>query len=107
PIFLLHDSGHECVINRKALEIVEDEEELSPDDNAFVETDDSGNMTGRFTDTAVHFIKFNYRQKSEKEIRVALRSVFPYLLKAGITSVQTDDLNFAGSYPKLWKVYHR
>lgn len=104
PLFVQHDSGHECVLNHKALEIVEDEEELSPD-NPFVETDDDGNLTGRFTDTAVHFIKFNYRDKNEKEIRVAVRSAIPQLLKHGITSVQTDDLNFAGSYRRLWKAY--
>lgn len=104
PLFLLHDSGHECVINHKALEIVEDEEDLSPD-NPFVETDGNDNLTGRFTDTAVHFIKFNYRQKNEREIRIAVRSAIPHLLKCGITSVQTDDLNFAGSYPRLWKAY--
>lgn len=106
PLFLLHESGHECVINHKALKIVEHEEELSPD-NPFVETDDNDNLTGRFTDIAVHFIKFNYRKKSEEEIRIAVQSAIPYLLKNGITSVQTDDLNFAGSYPRLWKVYRK
>lgn len=105
PLFLLHSSGHECVVNHKALEILKKEKELSDKHEAFIERDDHGEMTGRFKDTAVHFIKFNFRQKSDPEIREAVRSAVPHLLKYGITSVQTDDLNYAGSYKRLWKAY--
>jgi predicted amidohydrolase YtcJ len=105
PAFFLHDSGHECVVNHKALGVLQDEDALAQYHDAFIERDDDGNMTGRFTDTAVHYIKFNFRQKSEKAIQTALLDAIPTLLKNGITSVQTDDLNFAGSYKRLWQAY--
>ncbi len=105
PLFLLHDSGHECVVNHKALEILKEEKELSDQHGTFIEREENGEMTGRFKDTAVHFIKFNFRQKSDREIYEAVRAAVPHLLKNGITSVQTDDLNYAGSYKRLWKAY--
>ncbi|HKI44059.1 MAG TPA: amidohydrolase [Balneolales bacterium] len=106
PLFVLHDSGHECVVNHKALDILKEEKELSDKHEAFIERDENGEMTGRFKDTAVHFIKFIFRKKSDREIREAVRSAVPHLLKKGITSVQTDDLNYAGSYQRLWDAYN-
>jgi predicted amidohydrolase YtcJ len=107
PAFFLHDSGHECVVNHKALAVLQKEDALSSYHEDFIERDEDGNMTGRFTDTAVHYIKFNFRQQSEKAIQTALLDAIPTLLRYGITSVQTDDLNFAGSYKRLWDTYRK
>ncbi len=107
PAFFLHDSGHECVINHKALDMLQMENALQDYPDDFIERDGDGNMTGRFTDTAVHFIKFNFRQQNEQAIQTALLDAIPTLLSCGITSVQTDDLNYAGSYKRLWDTYRK
>lgn len=105
PAFFLHEDGHECVLNHQALKIVKEEPALLKNHETFIEMDDNGNWTGRFKDTAVHFIKFNFRQKNEDEIYEAVRDAVPHLLETGITSVHTDDLNFVGNYERLWKTY--
>ncbi|MFZ3576832.1 amidohydrolase family protein [Virgibacillus sp. DJP39] len=107
PAFFLHDDGHECVVNHTALKILQQEPALLRDHEQFIETDDNGNWTGRFKDTAVHFIKFNFRQKSEEEVYEAVEDALFYLLSKGITSTHTDDLNFVGSYDRLWNAYLR
>lgn len=105
PIFLLHQDGHECVLNSKALEIVKKEKTLQKKHNQFIEKDQDGNWTGRFKDTAVHFIKMNFRSKEVTEAKDSLKKVFPYLAEYGITHIDSDDLNYMGSYDKVWQTY--
>ncbi|ASN07313.1 metal-dependent hydrolase [Virgibacillus necropolis] len=105
PAFFLHEDGHECVVNYEALKILQQEPALLKNHETFIETDRNGNWTGRFKDTAVHFIKFNFRQKNEDEIYEAVQDAVPHLLEKGITSVHTDDLNFVGNYNRLFKTY--
>ncbi|ASK64381.1 metal-dependent hydrolase [Virgibacillus phasianinus] len=105
PAFFLHEDGHECVVNYEALKILKQEPKLLKNHETFIETDDNGNWTGRFKDTAVHFIKFNFRQKGEEEIYEAVRDAVPHLLENGITSVHTDDLNFVGNFERLRNTY--
>lgn len=105
PMFILHRDGHECVINTPALKKVKQNEDLADNHSEFIEKDINGEWTGRFKDTAVHFIKFHFRCKSKEEIDSALQSALPHLARWGITSVQTDDLNYAGTYSKVWKSY--
>ncbi|WP_430790819.1 amidohydrolase family protein [Virgibacillus flavescens] len=105
PVFFLHDDGHECVVNHEAIKILKQEPNLLKNHETFIEMDDNGNWTGRFKDTAVHFIKFNFRQKDESEIYEAVRDAVPHLNKSGITSAHTDDLNFVGNYDRLWQTY--
>ncbi len=105
PIFVLHRDGHECILNSKALEIIRHEDLIDSVHPAFIERNEEGEMTGRFKDAAVHFIKFNFRQKTEEEIREALQDAFQHALRYGVTSVHTDDLNYAGDFTRLWKTY--
>lgn len=105
PMFVLHKDGHECVINTPALKKVKQNEKLSINHDKFIETNPDGDWTGRFKDTAVHFIKFHFRSKSEEEIASALEAAFPFLAPCGITSIHTDDLNYAGKYSKVWEGY--
>ncbi|MBM7587066.1 putative amidohydrolase YtcJ [Bacillus pakistanensis] len=105
PMFFLHDDGHECIVNDVALRIIKKDKDIAKYHDRFIEKDEMGNWTGRFKDTAVHFIKFHFREKSEEEIYQAVLAGLPHLLEYGITSVHTDDLNYAGSYDKVWKTY--
>ncbi|AVQ99957.1 metal-dependent hydrolase [Oceanobacillus iheyensis] len=105
PAYFLHDDGHECVLNKEALNIVKEEPDLLRNHEQFIEKDKDGQWTGRFKDTAVHFIKFHFRKKEQEEIYKALEMAIPPLLENGISSVHTDDLNFAGDFEKLWNTY--
>ena len=105
PIFLLHQDGHECLLNSKALEIVRQNKRFQKEHGRFIEKDQEGNWTGRFKETAVHFIKINFRTKTLKQAKSALKNVLPYLVERGITHVDSDDLNYVGDYDKVWKAY--
>ncbi len=105
PIFLLHQDGHECVLNSRALEIVQKGKGLEKSHAAYIEKDNEGNWTGRFKDTAVHFIKMNFRAKEVSEAKVALKEVCRHLGENGITHIDSDDLNYMGTYDKVWKAY--
>ncbi|QCK14595.1 amidohydrolase [Mangrovivirga cuniculi] len=105
PIFLLHQDGHECVLNTKALEIVRKDDLLEEGHDEFIEKDNNGNWTGRFKDTAVHFIKMHFRNKSTKEAKDAIIDGLPHLAEFGITHIDSDDLNYVGDYSKVWKAY--
>ncbi|MFA0964866.1 amidohydrolase [Roseivirga sp. BDSF3-8] len=105
PIFLLHQDGHECLLNSIAIKEVQKNKDLEKEHDAFIEKDEEGNWTGRFMDTAVHFIKMNFRNKTCADAKTALKDVFPYLAEYGITHVDSDDLNYVGSYDKVWQAY--
>jgi predicted amidohydrolase YtcJ len=107
PMFFLHDDGHECIVNDVALEIIKEHDDLEKNHDTFIEKDESGNWTGRFKDSAVHFIKFHFRQKTEDEVYEAIHDAVPHLLKHGITSIHTDDLNYTGSFDRIWNSYRK
>lgn len=105
PAFFLHDDGHQCVVNHKALDLLKQEQELSEHHESFIEKDGEGKWTGRFKDTAVHYIKFHFRERTVQEVKEAVSDAIPHLLRHGITSIHTDDLNFTGSYERVWEAY--
>lgn len=105
PAFFLHDDMHECVVNHIALDMIKDDKALHEHHDVFIEKDEEGNWTGRFKDTAVHHIKYYFRDRSVSEVMDDLRGGFDDLLSHGITSIQTDDLTFVGSYDRLWQAY--
>lgn len=104
-MFFLHQDGHECIVNHKVMELLKDEEEFNEIPDAFKEKDDSGEWTGRFKDSAVHFIKHHFRKRSSEDAKGAIKLGIPHMLKHGITTIHTDDLNFIGSYDRLWTAY--
>ncbi|RLQ96177.1 amidohydrolase [Falsibacillus albus] len=104
-MFFLHQDGHECVVNQKVLDLLKEEDDFEgiPDD--FKETNDDGQWNGRFKDTAVHYIKRHFRGRSVENAKEAILSGIPHLLRHGITTIHTEDLNFIGSFEKLWNAY--
>ncbi|WLD94871.1 amidohydrolase [Alkalihalobacillus sp. AL-G] len=106
PIFFLHQDGHECVVNDKVMDMLKMEDSFKKAvPESFIEKDNAGEWTGRFKDTAVHFIKRHFRGRSKQEAKEAITAAIPHFLNLGITTVHTDDLNFIGSYQILWESY--
>ncbi|WP_347861396.1 amidohydrolase family protein [Salimicrobium sp. PL1-032A] len=104
-IYLIHEDGHECVISERAMELLAEEKEFERIPEAFKERDTSGNMNGRFKDTAVHFINHRFWGRDKEEAKEALLSAFPHLCSHGITGVHTDDRSFIGSFARLYEAY--
>lgn len=104
-MYFMHQDGHECVISKKAMDLLKEEEEFKMEPEEFKEKDESGNWTGRFKDTAVHYIKHHFWGRSAADAKEALKKGMPKLSEHGITSVHTDDINFIGSYDRLWQAY--
>ncbi|MCP3029217.1 amidohydrolase [Halobacillus sp. A5] len=104
-IYLLHKDGHECVISEKAIELLKQEEAFKKEPEEFKEKDDKGNWTGRFKDTAVHYINHRFWGRSADDAKQALLAAFPHLCANGITSVHTDDRSFIGDYDRLFEAY--
>ncbi len=106
-MYFMHQDGHECVISKKLLKKLEQEERFHKEPEDFKERDQNGELTGRFKDTAVHYINHHLWERSLEEASEALACAMPYLLQYGVTSVHTDDRSFIGSYESLWKAYTR
>ncbi len=104
-IYLMHEDGHECVISSKALDLLKQEKAFAKEPDIFKETDENGNWNGRFKDTAVHYIKHHFWGRSVEDAKEAIEAASPHLSEYGITSVHTDDINFIGTYEKLWQAY--
>ncbi|TFB25059.1 amidohydrolase [Filobacillus milosensis] len=104
-MYFMHQDGHECVISHSAMNLLKQEKDFEKEPDIFKEKNSDGQWNGRFKDTAVHYIKHHFWGRPVKDAKQALLNAFPYLLKYGITSVHTDDINFMGSYEKLWQAY--
>ncbi len=104
-MYFMHQDGHECVISKKLLNKLEEEELFHKEPEDFKERDQDGGLTGRFKDTAVHYINHHLWERSLEEATEALETAMPYLLQYGVTSIHTDDRSFIGSYKSLWKAY--
>ncbi|HET7580397.1 MAG TPA: amidohydrolase family protein [Bacillales bacterium] len=105
PMFFLHEDAHQCVVNHKALRILKEKDQLGQYHDQFIEKDENGEWTGRFKDTAVHYIKFHFRQRGAEDVKKAVGEAVHHLTRHGITSIHTDDLNFTGSYDRVWEGY--
>ncbi|AKG05160.1 metal-dependent hydrolase [Salimicrobium jeotgali] len=104
-IYLIHEDGHECVISENALDLLKEEKEFSRIPESFKERDTSGQMNGRFKDTAVHFINHRFWGRDKEEAKNAIKAALPRLSSYGITSVHTDDRSFIGSFARLYEAY--
>ncbi|MGP4067886.1 amidohydrolase [Halobacillus sp. B29] len=104
-IYFMHQDGHECVISEQAMDLLRNDKGFEKEPEEFKEKDDHGNWTGRFKDTAVHYIKHHFWGRSVEDAKEAISAAVPYLSEVGVTSVHSDDINFIGSYEKLWQAY--
>ncbi|SDO90853.1 amidohydrolase [Halobacillus aidingensis] len=104
-MYFMHQDGHECVISEQAMELLKKEEDFKKEPDEFKEKDEHGLWNGRFKDTAVHYIKHHFWGRSAEDAKEALKKALPHLSEHGITSVHTDDINFIGSYERLWQAY--
>ncbi|MGP4059988.1 amidohydrolase family protein [Halobacillus sp. H74] len=104
-MYFMHQDGHECVISEKAIELLKKEEDFKKEPEEFKEKNADGQWNGRFKDTAVHYIKRHFWGRSTEDAKEALRKAAPKLSEHGVTSFHTDDINFIGSYDRLWNAY--
>lgn len=100
PIILSRVCGHMAVVNSKALEVCN-----INDNTKNVEGGEYDIDTGIFMENAISLITENIPKASVIDIKNTLIKAMKYVNSKGITSVQTDDLPHAGDYKNMLQAY--
>ncbi|MDU4891358.1 MAG: amidohydrolase [Clostridium sp.] len=91
PIFLHRACGHIAVVNTKALEICNIDENTPQVEGGYFEVDENGYPTGVFRENAIKLINKRISKLSNDEIKECIMDAVNYANSKGITSCQTDD----------------
>ncbi|WJE54482.1 amidohydrolase [Bacillus cereus] len=86
PIYVSRACNHICVVNSKALEIAGIDESTSNLDNAQIERDDAGKLTGRLIESA-NMKMLEVAKYTEEELLKAFKLASDDFLSYGITSI--------------------
>jgi predicted amidohydrolase YtcJ len=92
PVCLIRACVHVCVVNSKALEIINvDYKDYLNDDDYNIGIDENNELNGFFGEKALSLVYDNFPKKSIEEIKELIIDYVKYLNSNGITSIQTDD----------------
>lgn len=100
PIILSRACGHVAVVNSKALEI------CNIDENTInVEGGDFDIDKGIFKEKAISLITENIPKASVNDIKNTLIKAMKYANSKGLTSIHTDDLSHCGNFKNMLQAY--
>ncbi|NCB41860.1 MAG: amidohydrolase [Clostridia bacterium] len=107
PISYTRTCGHIIVTNSKALEIMGITAQTDPVEGGHFDLDENGNPMGIFREAARDFVYNAIPSLSEEDIKRMLLAGGQDLVKCGITSIQSDDLEAVAEsdYKKVLQVY--
>ncbi|MDF9867576.1 putative amidohydrolase YtcJ [Bacilli bacterium PM5-3] len=92
PICLIRACIHICVVNSKALEIINlDKNNLPQLSDGEIYTDENGDLNGLFSETALTYVYSNFPKLALNDIKELILNFNKHLNSEGITSIQTDD----------------
>ena len=92
PICLIRACVHVCIVNNKALDIINIDHRDYLDDNDYnIGIDDNNELNGLFGEKALALVYDNFPKKSIAEIKELIVDYVKYLNSKGITSIQSDD----------------
>ena len=92
PICLIRACIHICVVNSKALEIINlDKDNLPQLSDGMIYVADNGELNGLFSETALQYVYSNFPEISLDDIKELILNLHAHLNSEGITSIQTDD----------------
>ena len=92
PLVLIRACIHICVVNSKALELINlDKNNLPIIEDGEIYTDENGELTGLFSESALLYVYNNFPKKSREEIKEMILKLQKHLNSYGITSIQSDD----------------
>lgn len=106
PLFFERSCGHIAVLNSRALEIlgVKSGFKIS---GGVVQSDEKGEPTGVISEAAVSWARLNIPECSEDTLARWYKRAADEMARLGITSVQTDDIELAGSIERVFGLYEQ
>lgn len=104
PLFFERSCGHIAALNSRALEILK----IGPGfriSGGVINTDEKGEPNGIVSEAAVNWVRMNIPEHSSETLRRWYGLATDNMVKNGITSVQTDDLEMIGRAEGVFSLY--
>lgn len=104
PMFFERSCGHIAALNSKAMELLH----IGPGfkiAGGVVSTDENGEPTGVISEAVVSWVRMNIPGYSQETLERWYKNATDEMVRLGITSVQTDDLELTGSAEKIFGLY--
>ena len=104
PIFFERSCGHIAVLNSVALELLGIERGMRIA-GGVIDTDASGIPNGVVREAAVNWVRMKIPPNSREKLCHWYKLAADQLVRHGITAVQTDDIETAGSVEEVFRLY--
>lgn len=104
PLFFERSCGHIAALNSRALEILK----IGPGfriSGGVINTDEKGEPNGVVSEAAVNWVRMNIPEHSTETLRHWYGLATEKMIRCGITSVQTDDLEMVGRAQGVFDLY--
>lgn len=106
PIMLTRKCGHVCVLNTLALKVIGILEQPPLVEGGMVEIDENGRPTGILKENAIALVNIPSPDLTKDKVKALITVAARDFVTAGLTSVQTDDLNaYPGEPTDLFSAY--
>ncbi|NLC32485.1 MAG: amidohydrolase, partial [Clostridiales bacterium] len=106
PMMMTRKCGHVCVLNTAGLKASALFDHPPLVEGGLIELDADGRPTGILKENAMDLVNIPSQSMSRDAVKALILSAAQDFVKAGLTSVQTDDLGaFAGAPPDLFNAY--
>ncbi|MGG5461430.1 amidohydrolase [Clostridium sp. B9] len=107
PICIIRACGHVCIVNSKALELLEINKYTLQIEGGTFDLDETGEPLGIFRENALNLIYDNIPSPSLNELKEMIKNSCRLLNSFGVTSAQTDDFIVFPkmSYEEVIKAY--
>jgi len=106
PMFFERSCGHIAVLNSKALQILSIGKGFKVS-GGMVSCDANGEPTGLVSEAAANWVKMNMPENPDDMLDRWYERAVNEMVKLGITAVQTDDLEMAGSTDRVFRLYEK
>lgn len=91
PLCLVRACGHACVVNSKALEMIQVTKDTPQIEGGYFDVDENGEPLGIFRENALDMVYSKLPQPTRSELKEMLVAAMKHLNSYGVTSSQTDD----------------
>lgn len=91
PLCLVRACGHACVVNSKALELIQVSKDTPQIAGGYFDIDENGEPLGIFRENAMEMVYSKLPQPTRQELKEWLLAAMKHLNSYGITSAQSDD----------------
>jgi predicted amidohydrolase YtcJ len=106
PMFFERSCGHIAVLNSKALQDLHIGKGFKIS-GGMVGCDENGEPTGLISEAAANWVKMNMPENPDEMLERWYERAVSEMVRFGITAVQTDDLEMAGSPERVFRLYEK